>query len=206
MYARLQEIDGADQTSDWAVPDQLTSTIAGHPGFAGLYFLAPTGPAGALGLLTLWHTAEDAERASERTAAQLGPRPGELASDEIYEVTNFLGGAAAQEAPVNALVLRFGGPMSQQQRDATEFATRERIIPAVTAIEGLVCGFDLWHAATRSQLTVTLATSAEALDEMSRAVMATSLLPGEDPALLPGVDSVTEYSVGGHVSPVPAAR
>ena len=60
---------------------------------------------------------------------------------------------------------------------------------------------ELYHL---SSVIVTLATSVETLDAAQRAVMATELTPGEDPALLPGPDRVEIHRVTGHH--LPAAR
>jgi hypothetical protein len=206
MYARLQTVGAAK--IEQAVPSgtdaatargRMIETVAGHPGFAGLYALAEVGT-GLATLLTLWDTEEDAQRAPERTAAQLGPRPMTLDSDDVYEVAEVWTGAAAGETPTDAVVLHFDGPLSQQRVDAAAFAARERIEPVLTPLPGLVGGVLLWHPERRAQVMFSLATSAGALRAMQDAVMATGLLPGEDPALLPGPDRVAAHHVVDHIA------
>jgi hypothetical protein len=50
-------------------------------------------------------------------------------------------------------------------------------------------------------VVITLATSVETLDAIARAVMATELMPGEDPALLPGPDRIEIHHVTGYHMP-----
>ena len=45
---------------------------------------------------------------------------------------------------------------------------------------------------------ITLATSVETLDAAERAAMSTELMPGEDPALLPGPDRIEIHHVTGY--------
>jgi hypothetical protein len=47
-------------------------------------------------------------------------------------------------------------------------------------------------------VVITLATSVPALDVIGRTVMSTELLPGEDPALLPGPDRIEIHHVTGY--------
>ncbi len=193
MHARLQvTVTGA--TMPPGAPDTLVDTIAGHPGFAGLYLLEQDG-GGHGTLLTLWATDEDARRASERTAAQLGPRPTALASDEVYEVARQVDGAAAGEAPAAASILWFDGPLSEERIAAAARANDERIIPAVAALPGNIGAIELWDPAARSVAVVLLATTPEALAAMHDGAMATKLLPGEDPALIPEADRLEQYRV-----------
>jgi hypothetical protein len=211
MYARLQTV-GADQVASAAPagvePEQaraaLVETIAGHPGFAGLYLL--TDDTGAGTLLTLWHHEEDARRASERTAAQLGPRPMALASDDVFEVAETWTGLAAAEPAGAAAVLRFDGPLSQERVEAMTFAGRERITPATADLPGNVGGYVLWHPGRRAQVVVVLATSVEALRHHDDTVMSTELLPGEDATLLPQPDGMTSHLVIGQAIASPARQ
>lgn len=208
MYARLQTVDLAQ--IEQAIPagvdpdafrSRMVETVAGHPGFAGLYQLTDSDTAT---LLTLWQTEEDARRASERTAAQLGPRPLTLVTDDVYEVTATWGGTAEGEPAGAAVVMHFDGPVSQERLDAAEFAGRERIEPALRTVTGLVGGYLLWHAERRAQVMCTLATSNEALGRMEQTVMSTELLPGEDPDLLPGPDRLALHQVIDQRIPAPA--
>ena len=79
----------------------------------------------------------------------------------------------------------------------------QRIWPAIRGLSGLV-GVYILRGSDLSSVVVTLATSVETLDAAQRAVMATELTPGEDPALLPGPDRVEIHYVTGHH--MPAAR
>ena len=47
-------------------------------------------------------------------------------------------------------------------------------------------------------MIITLTTSVETLDAAERAAMSTELMPGEDPALLPGPDRIEIHHVTGH--------
>src|SRR6185312_6456398 len=83
MYARLQTL--ANRPADESLVPKIVDTIASHPGFGGM--------------VSLWQNREDAELASERSAAARGPRPFELTRDEIYEVDADESGRAAGEEP-----------------------------------------------------------------------------------------------------------
>lgn len=193
MYARLQSVQAVPSAvTPPEVRDRLVETIAGHPGFAGIYLLEQVDH-GRGTMLTLWDTEEDARRASERTAAQLGPRPLELETDEVYEVTGDHVGL--DDRPGAAATLWLDGPLSQARVDAARFAGRERIAPALAPLPGPVRALELWQAHTRSMVVVLLATSPDTLQEIHRTVMSTELLPGEDPALLTGHDRMEEHLV-----------
>lgn len=197
MYARLQ----TSHTVPVEPLNRLVDTIAGHPGFAGLYLLEDDGgPQGSL--LTLWHTEEDAHRASERTAAQLGPRPVTLDSDVVCEVEDDWAGTAASETPVVATSVHLNGPLSEERHDAARFGGRERLAPAMASLPGLVRVLALWQPQSRSIYVYILATSRAALEECQRAVMATELLPGEDPDLLQEADRIVTHRVAA-LAPTP---
>ena len=78
-----------------------------------------------------------------------------------------------------------------------------RIWPAIRGLSGLV-GVYVLRGRDLSSVVVTLATSVETLDAAQRAVMATELAPGEDPALLPGPDRVEIHRVTGSPPARPA--
>lgn len=84
---------------------------------------------------------------------------------------------------------RFEGPRGPEWVAAEERADHERVWPAVQGLPGLVAAFRC-RAADGDTLSVVLATSVEALLEGGRRILATQLLPGEDPALLTGPDRV----------------
>ncbi len=79
------------------------------------------------------------------------------------------------------------------QNDAARQAGEERIKPAVEGIPGFVMTYVLGRPEDSALVVVELATSTDALDRMADAVFSTSLLPGEDPALLTGPDRVELY-------------
>ena len=150
--------------------------------------------------LTLWDTpASAAAFLAER--AELAAVPG-----EIYEVVDTGEGPAAAQAPAYARLMYFDGPRAPEQAVAEDLAGRQRIWPAIRGISGLV-GTYVLRGPDLGSVVVTLATSVETLDAIARAVMSTELLPGEDPALLPGPDRIEIHHVIGYHLPaaVPAA-
>ena len=88
----------------------------------------------------------------------------------------------------------FDGPRTPEQLAAVDYATRERIMPAVREAGGAIRGYRL-RRADGSEVVVSIAESEQALLNAQKAIMATELLPGEDPALLPGPDLVELYPV-----------
>lgn len=97
-----------------------------------------------------------------------------------------------------AQIAYFDGPRSPEIVAASERAGRERITPAVSADKELRTG----HRGTfvlrqpdGTQLVLVLADSAATLDRGEAIIIATQLLPGEDPALLTGPDRVERYEV-----------
>lgn len=92
-----------------------------------------------------------------------------------------------------ATVVEFDGPRSAEWVAAESRASHDRIHPATRDIAGYVGTLSV----TRSDggvLTVSLAETAEALQEAVDRILSTELLPGEDPALLTGPDR-TSFSV-----------
>ena len=90
----------------------------------------------------------------------------------------------------------FDGPRTPQQMAAADFASRERIVPAVSKL-GHSLRVYLLRRHDGSEIVVTVAESEQALLDMQKAIMGTDLLPGEDPALLPGPDRIEIYPVIG---------
>lgn len=201
MFARLQTM--ATRPPDESLVPVIADMISGHPGFAGLAMVG--GDDGSGGMISLWQTREDAEQASERSTAIRGPRPFELTRDEIYEVDADEAGIAAGETPAVAFLGEFDGPLSQARVDAARRAGTERIGPVLKTVPGLVRMLVLWHPTERRMAVLHLATSEVALGGVTDAVMSTKLLPGEDPALLPGPDRVTLLQVAAYrAAPAPA--
>jgi hypothetical protein len=98
----------------------------------------------------------------------------------------------------------FDGPRAPEQVAAEDLAGRQRIWPAIRNLGGLV-GVYVLRRPDLGFVVITLTTSAEALDATARAVMSTELLPGEDPALLPGPDCIEIHHVTGYHLPAVAA-
>jgi hypothetical protein len=114
---------------------------------------------------------------------------------EWYEVEADQRLASRDEPGSVAALVYFDGPMSQELHDAATRANRDRIGPAMTTHPGAVRTLVLWQPEHRSQLVVALATSLESIEDGQRAISAMELLPGEDPALLPGPDRIDLYRV-----------
>ena len=100
-----------------------------------------------------------------------------------------LTGTAADRTPAFAALTCVDRPMSQAESDAAERAGRERLWPAVRDLPGLV-STQVLRAEDRSMVVLALSTGIETHEAAQRAVMATELLPGEDPALLGEPDRV----------------
>ena len=88
----------------------------------------------------------------------------------------------------------FDGPRSPEQVAADDFASRERIVPAVSKL-GHSFRVYLLQRHDGSEVVVSIADSEQALLDAQKAIMTTALLPGENPALLPGPDRIELYPV-----------
>jgi hypothetical protein len=93
-----------------------------------------------------------------------------------------------------AQLTHFGSPRTPEQVAAAEFAGRERILPAVSKLGHRLRIYQL-RRDDGSEITLLIADSEQALRDVQKAVMATELLPGEDPALLTGPDRIELYPV-----------
>ncbi|MFD0576220.1 hypothetical protein [Dactylosporangium darangshiense] len=89
-------------------------------------------------------------------------------------------------------VIAFDGPRSAEWAEAEQLAATRRLWPATRDIPGVVRALRL-RARDNGMTVVTLAESADAIDEVIRAVMTSALLPEEDPALLTGPDRTAVY-------------
>ena len=159
---------------------------------ASVAFRQLAGQAGVC--LTLWDTEADAIRfASQQAELAALPSP-------VYEVTDIGEGPAAAQAPAYARLMYFDGPRAPEQAAAENLAGQQRIWPAMRGLSGLV-GTYVLRGRDLGSVVITLTTSAETLDVAARAVMSTELLPGEDPALLPGPDRIEIHHVTGHHRP-----
>lgn len=92
----------------------------------------------------------------------------------------------------------FDGPRSAELVAAAARARTERIEPAMMADarlrEALVANFVL-RTGDDGELVITIVKSEEDLRRGQEVIMSTKLLPGEDPALLPGPDRVEVFEV-----------
>lgn len=92
----------------------------------------------------------------------------------------------------------FDGPRSPELVAAGDRSSRERIAPAMAAdprmSDELVANFVL-RQPDGGEVIVTVVKSEEALRIGQQLIMSTTLLPGEDPALLPGPDRIETYRV-----------
>lgn len=200
MYARLQTVASRPPSADQdQLVDRVVGVISGHPGFAGLAMLERADGVGTM--VTLWHTREDAELASERSEAARGPRPFTLVSDDIYEVDDDVTGVAAGQRAEVAAVGYFDGPLSPARIAAARRGGRERIRPALEQVVGLIRTLVFWHPTDSKMATVHLATSADSLTSVAATINATRLLPDEDPSLLTGPDRVETHRVLSYLTP-----
>lgn len=198
MFARVQVVEdlaaAGARLVGAAEPADVVALVAVHPGFCEAWSMRQLGGPGGV-FVSVWATREDAELAPERTAARRGsPRPFALVHDGVYEVRQGGDGPAYDEEPTVAQLTWFDGPRSEAQAAADERAGSQRLWPAVRETPGLVRSLAL-VADDRSYVHVGLATEAEVLDEVQRRVMATELLPGEDPALLGSPDRIDVCTV-----------
>ncbi|MFD3510043.1 hypothetical protein [Nocardia sp. NPDC058666] len=86
-----------------------------------------------------------------------------------------------------AHLLYFDKPRNADELAAVDFAHAHRIMPAAATVPGLLDFYEL-RRPDGSGVVVGFAETAEAFDAVRTAILATELLPGEDPALLPGPD------------------
>ena len=90
--------------------------------------------------------------------------------------------------------LTYFGPRSPEQLAAADFASKERIVPAVTAVAGHIRSYQL-RREDGTEVILSIADSEQALIEGQKAIMRTELLPDEDAGLLLGPDRVELYPV-----------
>jgi hypothetical protein len=116
---------------------------------------------------------------------------------DTYQVMAIETGTAGGQHPTHARVAYFDGRQGPEQAAAEDFAGKQRLLPAVRDLSGLVSVWAL-RGPQFASVVCTLATSLAELDAVTRAVLATALLPGEDAALLPGPDRVQTHQVTGY--------
>ena len=174
MYAQIATLGPEPDPIAVAALDEARS----RPGFVGGYGLSLIGlPYGSI--VTLW------------ADAAAVPDPGL----DTYVVDGEWSGRDGGDTPAAASIASFDGPMSAELRAAASFAAERRVVPAITAVPGTIYGFAMWDPHLRARRVLTVTNSVDAIEAVGRAVNATSLLPGEDRALLPGPDRVEVYRV-----------
>lgn len=129
-------------------------------------------------LVSLWATQADA--AADPTA-------------EWYEVEQDRPGANAGDPAEVVSVVYFDGPLSPELRAAAVWADEERITPVMREHPGGVRHLRLWQPERRAMVYLVHATSTESLERGQQVITEMELLPGEDPALLPGADRVEVF-------------
>jgi hypothetical protein len=195
MYASLDRYHGQPGRPD---PADLSIGLSGQPGLLSCLTLHQLGGPAAV-RLTLWDTEASAVGCSGPDAGLTPPATG------LYQVTHHEEGLAVRQLPTYARLVCFDGPRAPEQLAAEDLAGRQRIWPAIHGLSGLV-GVYVLRGSDLSSVIVTLATSVETLDAAQRAVMATELTPGEDPALLSGPDRVEIHRVTGRHLPAASMR
>ena len=88
----------------------------------------------------------------------------------------------------------FDAPRTPEQLAAADFSGRERIQPAVSNLGHPFRVYKL-RRDDGSEIILMIADSEQDLLDAQKAIMSTKLLPGEDPALLPGPDRIELYPV-----------
>jgi len=99
---------------------------------------------------------------------------------------------------MHAQLTYFDGPRSPELVTAADRASRERIIPAILARPALrndLVGLYQLRRPDGGEITVVIVEHEDTLDRAREVIMSTELLPGEDPALLPGPDRSERYQV-----------
>lgn len=99
---------------------------------------------------------------------------------------------------MNGQLVFLDGPRSAELVDASERAGRERIMPAIEADEQLrdeLVALFVLRRPDGGEVVVTITRSEAGLERGHEVIRGTELLPGEDPALLPGPDRVERYEV-----------
>ncbi|MDT4900492.1 MAG: hypothetical protein QOJ78_1422 [Pseudonocardiales bacterium] len=97
-----------------------------------------------------------------------------------------------------AQVIYLDGPRSAEMVAASDRAGRERLTPATLADEQFAAD----HVATYvlrqpdgGEIVIIITGTEAMLDRGAELIMDTELLPGEDPALLPGPDRIERFTV-----------
>ncbi|MGY6653990.1 hypothetical protein ACXIZN_17620 [Amycolatopsis sp. TRM77291] len=183
MYATVHQFrrSHADESAGWG--HALAAELHPGTGSPGTCTLAQV--CGLTGLVVaLWRDRGSALAAADRRT------PGTFDA-RVFEVSDVESGSAEPEI---AQATWFDRPLTPAQADAARFGGRERIRPAVRGLDG-VGGFYVLTAEDRSSLILGFTESIEAMEAVQKTIMSTDLLPGEDPALLPGPDRIDVHRV-----------
>jgi len=144
---------------------------------------APLAEASAAGAIEVAHL----DGAGSTAIAFWPDRAAAPAGERVYELVDRLDGPASGRAPLFAQVTWINSAGDPSVADAADRAGRERLSPVIRDVDGLV-GVLVFRSADHRLLVVGLATGMETYPEVAERIMGTELLPGEDPALLPGPD------------------
>jgi len=99
---------------------------------------------------------------------------------------------------MHAQLTYFDGPLSAERVEAFHRANRDRVVPALSTdpqLRGEIVANYVLSQPDGGQVVVTVVNSEAALVRGQQVITATELLPGEDPALLPGPDRIETYRV-----------
>lgn len=132
----------------------------------------------------LWDDAAEAEAAAARSGE--GTR---WLDSRVYRVVEHQQGPAAGEEPRFAQVVWLNAAGGPDRAESIVRAGRERIAPAVRDVPGFI-DTTVLRADDDSIVALTLVTDIGTPETLQRAVLATSLLPWEDPARVGDPDRV----------------
>jgi hypothetical protein len=131
----------------------------------------------------LWHD-ESAAAAAARSSE--GAR---WLDASAYRVVQVDPGAAAGKTPGFAQVVWLNEAGDAARANAALRAGRERIAPAARDVDGVV-GTYVFRAEDNRMVVLTLVTDVDTPEALRRAILATELLPWEDPAQLTDPDRI----------------
>jgi hypothetical protein len=202
MFARLQTSRTASSPDGAERAAALLESLAARPGFAGAWLLRPVAASDGA-LLTLWRTRDDAGPVAEPAAAVHDRRPLGVRIDSLYRVEDDVPGPDVDDEPAFAQLVHFDGPRTPEWSAAVLRADRERLTPATRDIPGSVRTLVL-VTDENAHLVVSLTTSVTTIEVAQQRIMATELLPWEEPALLTGPDRIDLQRVVASRRPAPA--
>jgi hypothetical protein len=183
MYATIHRFRRwpDEESEEWARA-LLTTVLDGDRPAGACVFGRLDGMDGAV--LTFWDDEASAATVAERTGGDA-----RWLDARVYRVAEAQPGADGDAPPAFAQVVWLNGGGSADGADAAIRAGRERIAPAVRALEGVV-GTYVLRADDNGLVVITLVTGVEVPEKLSRAILATDLLSWEDPAQLTDPDRV----------------